>query len=776
MKMACVSWCMPLLAVFAWLSAATILPAQSSNESQHHTAVPIVTDWSHRHLVFSGADARAHANSPQDQRLQADRRFRQQVARRGAIANSGASVPADLRRFRQPAPGDPKAPAAESSLSRDWTSSLANFGTVGNEQYPAKFEFDINAPVTTANCTSDFVVYNNNNASGTRTGFIADAFDIGIFFGMPPLGSTISITPPATGVPVVFTVIANTAPVTSLTFQQGTDGTTAATNFAAAVNAYYTLEGGVTGTFPYTAQTFFGSAVTITAVATGGADSGAGGNNTTAAPADCFGSGCAGNFTFFSATFIFGAGGTTASVANLIGLMDLYTGPALSPGFCSGSGPTVKFAYGVSTAQGVTTTSPGLSEDGTQIAIVESTQSCQKGQTGCVVGSILHLVKWANLSGSLASPVVPENVVAGNYRKCVAPCMVSITLSTSSDSNSAPFIDYDNDAIYVGDDAGNLREVTGVFIGTPTVGWQTAVDPGFALTGPVYDNASGNIYVADANGVVSTVVQSSGALGSQAYTSGSSSTPGYPIPDPPIVDSTSETVTAFVSNNASGSAQVVQYPIADFATPASATVGPAGVQMHDGDFDNTYYSGEYQYGYLYFCGKNPGTSLDNPAIERVFFNSSGILAGSDGSFLNVSGVDAAECSPVTEVYNAGIDYMFFSVQTGGNPPNCTTLGNGAAGSNPSGGCVMSIIVSDGSSTEFPTPMPSAINSALGEPGGGSGIIIDNVSAAAQASSIYFSPLLIGATSNGNCTVAAGTRTKAAVDDGCAVKATQAGLD
>ncbi len=112
-----------------------------------------------------------------------------------------------------------------------------------------------------------------------------------------------------------------------------------------------------------------------------------------------------------------------------------------------------------------------------------------------------------------------------------------------------------------------------MFIGTPTVGWQTAVDPGFALTGPVYDNASGNIYVADANGVVSTVVQSSGALGSQAYTSGSSSTPYNPIPDPPIVDSTSKTVTAFVSNNASGSAQVVQYPIADFATPASAHGG-----------------------------------------------------------------------------------------------------------------------------------------------------------------------------------------------------------
>jgi hypothetical protein len=775
MKIARVPLSVPILAVLAWLSSAAILPAQSSGQSQHHTAVPVVTDWSHRHLVFSGADSRAHSNSPKDQRLQTDRRFQQQVARRSALARTGPLLPADLRPSRQPAPADPKAPAADSSLSRDWTSSLTNFGTVGNEQYPAKYEFDINAPVTTANCTSDFVVYNNNNASGTRTGFIADASDFGIFWGAPPVGSSISITPPATGVAVTFTVVSNATQPTSLTFQAGTDAASAATNFAAAINAYEALEGGATGTFPYTAATDGGNAVTVTAIAPGGADSGAGGDNTTVSPDFCYPFlGCTTNFTFFLPNFFGGEGGTTASVANLIGLMNLYTGPATAPGLCSGTGPTVKFAYGVSTIQGETTTSPGLSEDGTQIAIVESTPTCQTGQTGCVVGSVLHLVKWANSSGTLATPAVPENVVAGNYRRCIAPCMTTLTLSTASDSNSAPFIDYFDDMIYVGDDAGNLTEVTGVFIGSPSLGWQLPVDPGFALTGPVFDNISGNIFVADADGVLSTVVQSSGTLGPQAHTSGAS---GSPIPDPPIVDSTSETVTVFVSNDGAGSALVVQYPIADFATPASATVGPAGVQMHDGDFDNTYYSGDYQYGYLYFCGKNPGTANDNPAIERVFFNSSGILAGSDGSSLAVSAIQSAECSPVTEVYNAGTDYMFFSVQTGGTPANCTTLGgSGVADSNPSGGCVMSIIVTDGSATGFPTPMPSAVHSSLGEPGGSSGIIIDNVSTVAQASSIYFSPLLVGATSNGNCTVAAPSRGRAAVDDGCAVKATQAGLD
>lgn len=773
MKIVRLSWATPFLALVALLSAATILPAQSSDESQDHTPLPMVTDWSHRHLVFSGADARAHSDATKDVQLQADRRFQQQVSRRGASARSvaPASTPVAARRATRPDPSDLAASATESSLSRDWTSSLTSFGTIGNEQYPAKFEFDINAPVSASNCATDFVVYNNNNASGTHTGFIEEATDLGVFWAVPPVGSSISITPPATGVPVVFTAIDNSTPVTSQTFQQGTNTASAATNLAAAINAYETLTGGATGAFPYTAQTFFGAAVTVTAVATTGLDAAAGGNNTTAAPVDCypfFGGTCPGEFTFFSPNFFGGAGGTTASVANLIGLMNLYSGSSPA-GICPGTAPTVKFAYGVSTAQGETTTSPGLSEDGKQIAIVESTPSCQQGQQGCAIGSVLHLVKWSNGTGTLNKPVVPEYESPQAYRGCIAPCMTSITLSGSPDSNSAPFIDYTNDAIYVGDDGGKIREITGVFLGTPTLGWQPTVDMGFALTGPVYDAVSGNIYVADANGVVSTVAQSSGLLGAQAHTAGAT---GYPIPDPPIVDSNAETVTVFVSNNGGGSAQIIQYPIGNFAAPASVVVGPAGVQMHDGDFDNTYYSGDYADGFLYFCGKNPGGSNDNPAIERVPFTASGILEGASfnsGDVLPVSAVQSAECSPLTEVYNAGNDYMFFSVQTGGNQANCSILGGGAAGSNPSGGCVMSIIVTDGSPTNPTPPFPTAINSSLGEPGGSSGIIIDNISPASQASSIYFSPLAFATSRrapNGNCGSGVG----------CAVKATQAGLD
>jgi hypothetical protein len=753
-----------VMALFGMLSAAATVRAQSADESPNRSNRPMVTDWSHRHLVFSHTSS----NSPKSSRLEADPRYQQQVARRSAIAHSAASPLMELGGATQPVSADSDASATEGSLSRDWTSSLASFGTVGNEQYPAKFEFNINAPVTNANCTSDFVVYNNNNASGTHTGFIQNAFNVGIFWGVPPLGSTITITPPATGKAITFTAVGNTTTPGADQFQVGTNSRSAAANLAAAINAAELAGGGVTGTFPYTADGHFGNAVFVTDVATGGADSGAGGNNTSDVPINCFpffGNTCAGNFTFFSGKFFGGRGGTTAAVANLIGLMNLYSGT--SPGVCPGTGPTVKFAYGISTAQGETTTSAALSGDGTKIAMVESTPSCHTGQTGCVVGSILHIVKWKNANGSLASPVVPGTVTPANFAACVSPCMVNLTFSTSPDSNSAPFIDYNNDRIYVGDDGGKMREVNGVFLGTPSLGWQTTVDAGFALTGPVFDAASGNIYVADANGVVSMLAASNGGLGPQVYTSGTPGVNGFPIPDPPIVDSTAETVTVFVSNDTNGGSEIAQFS-SDFLQSAAFVVGPAGVQMHDGDFDNTYYSGDnYQYGYLYFCGKNPSSANDNPAIERAYFDQFGVLKGVDGNFLNVSEAADSECSPMTEVYNAGTDYMFFSVQNGGAGSNCGTLG-GTTTTNPSGGCVMSIIVTDGSSTQFPTAMPTAISSSLGEPGGSSGIVLDNVSTAAQASSIYFSPLSFASpgTSNGNC----------GANVGCAVKATQAGLN
>jgi hypothetical protein len=66
------------------------------------------------------------------------------------------------------------------------------------------------------------------------------------------------------------------------------------------------------------------------------------------------------------------------------------------------------------------------------------------------------------------------------------------------------------------------------------------------------------------------------------------------------------------------------------------------------------------------------------------------------------------------------------------------------------------------------PFPTVFAASLAESGGTSGIVVDNVSSDAQASSIYFTALgwTIGGTENyGACT-----------DIGCASKATQNGLN
>ena len=62
-------------------------------------------------------------------------------------------------------------------------------------------------------------------------------------------------------------------------------------------------------------------------------------------------------------------------------------------------------------------------------------------------------------------------------------------------------------------------------------------------------------------------------------------------------------------------------------------------------------------------------------------------------------------------------------------------------------------------------LPTTATAALYESGGTSGIVVDNVSADGQASSVYFTPLVAGAASSGTCARA-----------GCAIKATQNGLN
>jgi len=719
------------------------LMAQTPDVARPHVRVPLVTDWSHKTVIYS-----APKTIEQSWRLQREPRYMQQYYRRASTAAAFKGISTGPR-FERPslpaAGGDQQAEPENGPLHRDWTAALGETASVGNDQFPAKFSFDVNA---TPNCTSDFVAYNTNTAAGTGatgTGYETHAYDWGFFYGIPYVSPSPSVSNPSSTfviAGVTFTAISNTATVTSAHFRQGSNPSQAAYNFMTAVNTYHTAN----ASFTYTAENFFGNWVLITDTVVGVA-----GNNTTVGGGpgpsiDCFPFffwGCSNpqQFTWGFGNFIGGRGGSgisgTAS-ANIVALNNLYSSCG------SGTAPSTYFAYGTSTMTGgLTSSSVALSMDGTKLAFVESTST----------GSALHILKWKAGSGTITAPATPITASSSeNWATCVS-CEVVLAMGKNSSSNSAPFVDYTNDAIYVGDDNGVLYKFSGAFLGVwPAKSWSVTVDSGAQLTGPVYDGVTGNVFMADSKGCVSYV-----ATGGTSPVAHGCKIPtgGNPIPDPPIVDSNAQRVMVFVGNDGT-EAEIIQADTS-LNNPTTLPVGAAGAQMHAGDFDNTYYSGDTAQGYLYYCGKQ--ITQDLPTIRRISFDASGNFIGSDSvDALPVGLTLDSECSPMTEVYNNGMDMMFFGVTAGGNGTNCGVTGAGQE--NSSGGCLMSINVTNG-------VFPTAVAASLGEPGGTSGIVVDNVvsSNATSGSSVYFTPLTVG-TTNGACTG----------DQGCAVKATQNGLN
>jgi hypothetical protein len=122
---------------------------------------------------------------------------------------------------------------------------------------------------------------------------------------------------------------------------------------------------------------------------------------------------------------------------------------------------------------------------------------------------------------------------------------------------------------------------------------------------------------------------------------------------------------------------------------------------------------------MYVAGTGTGTL---PTLYSVGFNASGVMNNTVSSSTALA-TGAADSSPVTEFYNSVLneDFLFVGVT---NHCIATTQGGAA-------GCVMSLNITSG----FPTV--NANTTALAATGGTSGIVVDNYSSDAQASSIYY---------------------------------------
>jgi hypothetical protein len=190
--------------------------------------------------------------------------------------------------------------------------------------------------------------------------------------------------------------------------------------------------------------------------------------------------------------------------------------------------------------------------------------------------------------------------------------MTSLTLA--ADTNSAPFVDYKNDVIYVGDDLGVLHKFQNVFLsGTPAPvvggGWPATVHAASKLTSPVFDSASTLVFVGDSAGLLSSVT-----------TTGTQGT---------VVSSASVTAGAAGTVTAVG---------------GRSTTLP----LFAGAFDNIYFSSgnaASPTGHLYVCGYT-GTSNGNAVLNQITITGNVMSATATATDLSTAN---AACSPVTKI-------------------------------------------------------------------------------------------------------------------------------
>ena len=369
-----------------------------------------------------------------------------------------------------------------------------------------------------------------------------------------------------------------------------------------------------------------------------------------------------------------GLSSSPATQASIVAYDNLYSG-------CTGSKPTTYWAYDTT---GQILTSPAFSLDGSQIVFAQTSSSL----------GILVVLKWATSStATVTNPQTLVPVLPSLYRSCPAPCMTTITLQDNlgvptDDTTSSVFVDYANDVAWVGGAGGWLHKITGVFNGTPTEvttgGFPVQMAGGSALSSPVYDHVSGNVFVGDASGFLYNVNSTTAAVAQSGQVD--FSTGG--VVDSPIVDSAGRLVYVFSSADGTSGcpgtadcAGVFQFgtsfgsgdPGSEVQVGASTVEGVSTPNpMYSGAFDSTYYSSLNRTGNLYVCGNTGGP----PILYQVPI-SLGVMQTPNA--LPVLSNSITPCSPVSDIQNPNAsggttEWIFVSAQLNGISNGCSSAG------------------------------------------------------------------------------------------------------
>jgi hypothetical protein len=642
--------------------------------------VGIADDWSHHHLVFSnpGTAEQAMQNGTYEEwlRIQSDPRYLMQQVKRYSpppvVGESGSSVATERSATETESAGQeirfegvrPLVSKRE-SFQKDWSMDLGSGGTIGTDQYPSKWSFSTTQAFCDSDTTPDYVV---NSTGPAGTGAVAATGSITL--GNNPNGwtGTSSVTVGATTYTFVTALTAvNQVLLYTASGSASTNRTRTAENLEAVINANSSECYSGTPNCVFTGQTAnasatataAGSTVTLTAITPGTA-----GNTIPLSRIN----GNPGNIavTAFS--------GGVNGPASIIAYDNLYSQ-------CSGLHPLVYWQYATTGTAGPL--SPTVSEDGTQVVFVQNGAS----------GANLVLLKWTKN----ASLVQIGSTAAASYRSCVLPCMTAIPLSGAPTvTYSTPFYDYLNDVVYVGDDSGMLHKFQNIFnSGTPaevSTNWPVNIDaaallgPTDPLTGPVFDNTSGNVLVfitgtVDGNGTELAHVSAAGGTVTVSAQLGNGAGEG-PV-DAPLVDSSAGTVYGFLADGRAGTDATVVQLTTTFISGATATSVNIGIDNaagfgYDGTFDNTYYSGASPTGNLYACGYAAASTI--PTLYRIPVTNSSM--GTPVALPAIDTTAGEACSPVAEFFNSPTDRIFLGVTSGGSATGCA------------GGCAMNFVVTE----------------------------------------------------------------------------------
>ena len=386
---------------------------------------------------------------------------------------------------------------------------------------------------------------------------------------------------------------------------------------------------------------------------------------------------CANDFVVYPT-----ASAGAAGQASIIAYFNLYTG-------CGGTVPTVAWAFNTG---GTITGAPTFSVDGKQLAYIQST-------AGVATLVLLKLPVTLPGTGTLTTPTTLATTrTPSSYPSCTAPCMLRIALNGGPTHTwSNPWIDYDSDSLFVGDDSGKLHKFSPVFTGTAgnpagetvTSGvWPVTLDA-TPLASPVFDGGSGEVFVGSGGGffyaigggtpefsqlISGHIYGTSAQLGPAAQTT--------EIEDAPIVDSNAGMAYVFVQrdNATTPNNAVFQFPTSfTSGSGTETTIGLFGATTEpvlSGALDNIYFNSESACessctptGNLYAAGRTTAsaTLYQIPITANVMGAANiGPVIG-DPSF-------PGRTSPITEFFNANGVTATASVAINGNPAGWTAGG------------------------------------------------------------------------------------------------------